>query len=141
MDIMNLATQLLASKLGASTSGSDTASLQSALGGLLGGSNGQDIDLGSIVSNLQNSGLGDLAQSWLGDGENEHISESQIENMLGSDKVQQAASQMGANPGELLAGLQDLLPQMIDQSSSGGNLLDSVGGISGLAGLASKFLK
>ena len=31
--------------------------------------------------------------------------------------------------------------QVVDKSSQGGNLLDSVGGVAGLAGLASKFLK
>jgi hypothetical protein len=30
---------------------------------------------------------------------------------------------------------------MVDKSSSGGSLLDSVGGIGGLMGMASKFMK
>ncbi len=61
--------------------------------------------------------------------------------MLGSGKVQEAAAQLGINQNDLLAGLQDMIPQVVDKSSSGGSLLDSVGGISGLASLASKFLK
>jgi uncharacterized protein YidB (DUF937 family) len=141
MDMMKLAGQLLASKL-EDTNGSGNADLvQSVIGGLLGGPGKQGIDLGSIVENLQNSGLGDIAKSWLGDGNNEHISRSQIENMLGSDKIKEAASQLGSNQNDLLRGLQDMLPQVVDKSSSGGSLLDAVGGINGLVGLASKFLK
>ena len=48
-----------------------------------------------------------------------------------------AASQLGTDEGSLLDGLKDALPQMVDKASSGGSLLDSVGG---LGGLAKKFL-
>jgi uncharacterized protein YidB (DUF937 family) len=140
MDMMKLATQLLASKLGGNA-GQSNDMVESVIGNLLGGSGGSGIDLGSLVGNLQNSGLGDIAQSWLGDGENNGISRSQIESMLGSDKIQSAAQELGADQNDLLRGLQNMLPQVVDKSSSGGSLLDSVGGIGGLASLASKFLK
>ena len=140
MDMMKLATQLLASKLGGDAGGNNDM-VQNVIGGLLGGSSGSGIDLGSLVGNLQNSGLGDIAQSWLGDGDNEHISRSQIESMLGSDKIADAAKQLGADQNDLLRGLQNMIPQVVDKSSSGGSLLDSVGGIGGLASLAGKFLK
>ena len=39
---------------------------------------------------------------------------------------------------EAVGGLQDAMPQMMDQASSGGSLLDSIGGISGAIGLAGK---
>ena len=141
MDIMDLATKALASKLGGGSSNASNDMISSVLGNLLGGSSNQGIDLGSLVSNLNSNGLGDLASSWLGDGDNASISGSQLESLLGSDKIQQAASQLGADQGDLLSGLQDMIPQMVDKSSSGGDLLDSVGGLSGLAGMASKFLK
>lgn len=136
---MQLATQALSAKLGGSA---DNNALSSVIGGLLGGGgNDSGIDLGSLVGNLQNSGLGDIAQSWLGDGENSSISASQITDLLGADKIQDAASQLGTDSGNLLSGLQDMLPQLVDKSSSGGSLLDSVGGLGGLASMASKFLK
>ena len=140
MDIMDLATKALASKLGGSNNASNDM-ISSVIGSLMGGSGGKGIDLGSLVSNLNSSGLGDLASSWLGDGDNADISSSQLESLLGSDKIQQAASQLGTSQSDLLSGLQDMIPQVVDKSSSGGSLLDSVGGLSGLAGMASKFLK
>lgn len=140
MDLMQMATQLLGQKLGGSA-GANNDAITSVIGSLLGGGGKQGIDLGSLVGDLQNSGLADIAQSWLGDGDNAHISRSQITDLLGSDKIEQAASQLGADQNDLLRGLQEMLPQVVDKSSSGGNLLDSVGGIGGLASLASKFLK
>jgi len=138
MDIMKIGAQLLASKLGGNADSSQVTDL---LGGLLGGNSGQGLDFGSLLSGLQSNGLGDIAQSWLGDGENADISEEQIEGVFGADKIQEVASQLGTDQGELLSGLREALPQMVDKSSSGGSLLDSVGGMGGLAGLASKFLK
>ena len=140
MDMMKLATQVLASKLGNSASNNDDL-LQSVIGNLLGGSGNQGIDLGAIVGSLQGGGLADIAESWLGNGSNADISTSQIESLLGSEKLKEAASQLGANQDDLLAGLREMLPQVVDKSSSDGNLLDAVGGLSGLAGLAGKFLK
>ena len=140
MDMMKIATQLLASKLGGSAGGNSDM-VQNVIGSLLGGSGDSGLDLGSIVGNLKDSGLGDLAESWLGDGDNAPISSSQLESVFGADKLQNAAQQLGTDQGSLLSGLQDMLPQVVDKSSSGGSLLDSVGGIGGLASMAGKFLK
>ena len=139
MDLMDMATSMLGSKLNGSSGNNDM--LQSVVENLLSGDGGKGIDLGAIVGNLQNSGLGDLASSWLGDGDNQGISASQLESVFGADKIAQAAQQLGADQGDVLKGLQDMLPQLVDKSSSGGSLLDSVGGLGGLASMASKFLK
>jgi len=140
MDIMDLAKSALLSKLGAGAN-TNSSAITSVLGSLLGGSKGSGIDLGDLVGKLNGNGLGDIANSWLGDGDNADISNEQVQDLLGSDKIQQAASQLGTSEGDLLEGLKSMIPQVVDKSSSGGSLLDSVGGIGGLAGLASKFLK
>jgi len=139
MDIMKLGVQLLASKLG---NNADSDQIGNVLGSLLGGSsNSNALDLGSLINGLQNSGLDNVLQSWLGDGANDEISEQQVEGLFGAEKIQEMASQLGTDQNELLQGLKEALPQMVDKSSSGGNLLDSVGGVAGLASIASKFLK
>ena len=140
MDMMDIAKSVLASKLGGAAN-TDSNVLSSVIGNLLGGSSNDGIDLGGLVEKLNGGGLGDVASSWLGDGDNAEISGSQLEQLLGSEKIQQAASQLGTSQDDLLAGLKDAIPQVVDKSSSGGSLLDSVGGLSGLAGMASKFLK
>lgn len=134
MDILKMGAGLLAQKLGSSGGGSDA--IQSAIGKLLGGGDG-NLDIGSIVSGLQKGGLSNIAASWLGDGKNEEISTDQVKDLLGADKIGEVAAELGSDEGSLLDSLKDVLPQMVDKSSSGGSLLDSVGG---LAGLAKKFL-
>lgn len=133
MDVMNLAQGLLAKKLGA-----DSGAIGGVMNSLIGG--GDKMDIGGLVSGLQSQGLGDIASSWMGDGANEAISADQLKEVLGGEQVAQAAAQLGTDEGSLLDGLKDALPQMVDKSSSGGSLLDAVGGIGGLAGMAKKFL-
>ncbi len=134
MDVMDIAKMMLAKKLGG-----DSAQIGNALGGLLGGAKeGGGLDLGNIVSGLQSKGLGDVAESWLGDGENAEISAEQVQEVLGQESITKAAAEMGTDEGSLLEGLKEALPQMVDKSSSGGSLLDSVGGVGGLANMAKK---
>jgi uncharacterized protein YidB (DUF937 family) len=133
MDLMQMGTQLLAGKLG---NGANSASITSALGGLLSGSGGQS-SLGGIVAAMQDKGLGAIAESWLGDGDNADISTDQVREVIGSDKIAAMAAELNTDEGSLLDGLKDALPQLVDKSSSGGSLLDSAGD---LLGMAKKFL-
>ncbi len=114
----------------------DMGSLASALSGLTGGSGG--FDLGALMNNLDAGGLGDMAKSWLGDGANAGISPDQISNTIGSDKIAEFASKLGLSTEEATGGLSEALPQMVDNASSGGSLLDSLGGVEGVLGFANK---
>ena len=138
MDIKSLATQLIMSKIGGAN---DSGAASSALDDLVGGSGG--FDLGDIVGKFTGSGgdLAEKAKSWLGDGGNESVSADQIQDAIGSDKIEAFAKKLGIGTEEASSSLSQILPDLIDKSSQGGNLLGSVGGLSGLAGLASKFFK
>lgn len=114
----------------------DTGSLASALSSLTGGSGGFDIS--ALVNNLDAGGLGDMAKSWLGDGANGGISPDQISSVIGSDKIAEFASKLVLSTEEAAGGLSEALPQMVDNASSGGSILDSLGGVEGVMGLASK---
>ena len=133
MDLKAMATQMLMAKLGSSLGGGDSNAIGNALSGLLGGDDGNDsdLDLGNIVSKLSGGGIGGALESWLGDGDNDDVSESDITNALGADKVSAFAQQLGLDEGSAASGLKDLLPQLIDKNSSGGNLLS--GALGGLA--------
>ena len=137
MDIMSIAQQLISQKLGDSVSAD---SIQGAIQGLLGDGGNGGLDISSLVSNLsQNGGLGDMVSSWLGDGENMPIDASTISNLFGNDKIADFASKLGVDSNSASSLLSDVVPNMIDQSSSGGNILDSVGGLDGALNLAKKF--
>ncbi len=130
---MNLAKGMLAKKLGGNSD---------AVGGVLDSLLGQGdkMDIGSLVSGFKEKGMGDVAESWLGDGENAPVSTDQLKEVLGEGQVAEAAAKLGTDEGSLLSGLQDALPQLVDKASSGGSLLDSVGGLGALGGMAKKFL-
>lgn len=135
MNLKNLAVQLLVKKLGGSKSDSAT---ESALDDLIG--NGDQFDLAGMVEQFTGgqADIAEKARSWLGDGPNAEISEGQIESVMGADKIGQFAAKLGIGQDEAKSGLAKFLPQLVDKGSRGGSLLDSAGG---LAGIASKFLK
>jgi len=142
MDIENLlqlgvSAFMKSSQSGDAGSNVNVETLTAALSNLIGGEGGFDIS--SLLGNLQGGDLMGMAQSWLGDGENQAIDTNQIMSLFGSDKISAFASQLGMNETEAVGGLTDAIPQMIDQASSGGSILDSVGGIEGAMGLAGKF--
>ena len=129
MDLMQIGSQLIANKLG---SGANSEAITSALGGLMAGKNGNP-DLSGLISSMQSKGLGSIASSWLGDGQNEEISADQVRDVMGSDKVASMADQLHTDEDSLLDGLKEALPQIIDKSSQGGSLLDNVGDLLGMA--------
>ena len=136
MNFKDLATQLIMSKIGGANNSGAT---ESALDDLVDGNKG--FDLADIVGKFANSG-GDLAakaKSWLGDGANDSISASQVQDAIGIDNIDSFAKKLGIGREEASSKLSEIMPELIDKSSQGGNLLDSVGGVKGLRGLASKF--
>lgn len=140
MDLLKVATDLFLNKLGSSAGGINSDQISNALGSLLGGADGQ-IDLSDLISKVSSGGLASLAQSWLGDGANDGFSVEQLMSVLGQSQVSEFASSVGLDEGTASNALSDMIPELIDQNSSAGGLLEAVGGVSGLAGLASKFFK
>ncbi len=123
---------------GEAGSGLDSDMLSNALASLTGDSAEGGLDIGSLLGKMQSGGLAEMAASFLGDGENAEMEDSNITDLFGSDKISEFASQLGLSESEAVGGLREAMPQMMDQASSGGSLLDSIGGISGAIGLASK---
>ena len=146
MDIVDLLkmgaqTFINSEQSGNAGSGLDIGSVVSAISGLMGAErSASGVDFGSLLSKMDAQGLGAMAQSWLGDGSNDAISPDAVAGLLGGDSVSAFASRLGLSTEEAAGGLSDALPQMVDKASSGGSLLDSIGGISGAIGLAGKFL-
>lgn len=135
MDIAQMGAELLKKQLG-NNGGQSTDAIAGVLQKLVG--NGDQLDIGGMLAALQNGGLASIAASWLGDGANESISSDQVRQVVGDAKISQAAAELGTDEDTLLGGLSEALPQMIDKSSSGGSLLDAVGGLDGALNMAKK---
>lgn len=134
MDLVEMGTQLLRDQLNINV---DAATVNNALSQLLGDGTG-GVDLAGLASSmLANQDLGAVLGSWLGDGANKSISADTITDLFGQEKVSKFASQVGVGSQEAAKGLADVIPQLMDKSSSGGSLLDQLGGAGGLLGAAS----
>jgi uncharacterized protein YidB (DUF937 family) len=78
-----------------------------------------------LVAQLQQGGLGNQVQSWLGSGANLPVSPDQLRAALGSDQVKQMAEHFGVSPDAALKLLSEHLPGVIDQASPSGALPSS----------------
>lgn len=136
MSLLQMAAQLFLEKSDGNT-GLDVGAVASALKNLLPG-DGNDLNIGALVSQFGSGDLASMVGSWLGDGDNDAISGSSIVDALGADKVASFASELGIDSGKASAGLAGMIPELINQNSSGGSLLDSLGGAEGMAGFAKK---
>jgi uncharacterized protein YidB (DUF937 family) len=99
--------------------------LKGPLGGLLaGGAAGSVISggLGDLLKQLQQGGHGETANSWVGTGANKAIAPGDLANALGADQIDSLASQSGLSKNELLDGLSQYLPQVIDHLTPDGRL-------------------
>ncbi|MCY7387993.1 MAG: YidB family protein, partial [Burkholderiales bacterium] len=78
--------------------------------------------LSGIVSGFQQSGLGHLADSWVGTGENLPVTGDQLSQVLGSDKIREIASQLGMSQGDAAGGLANILPDLINHVTPNGQV-------------------
>ncbi len=99
--------------------------LKGGLGGLLaGGAAGSVISggLGDLLKQFQDSGHGDAANSWVSPGPNKQISPNDLGRALGTDQINALASQTGLSRDELLEGLSQHLPDVVNQLTPHGRL-------------------
>jgi uncharacterized protein YidB (DUF937 family) len=95
------------------------------LGPLLGGAAAGSVlsgGLGRLINDLQQSGQGRAAQSWINRGPNDEIAPADLKKALGSETLDALAKQTGLSREELLAGLSQNLPHLIDQLTPAGRL-------------------
>lgn len=144
-DLLKVGASMIQNDSQESTSGLSGDLISSALGSLLGSKDG-GLDLSSIVGNLSNGDLGDVVASWIGSGENKAIDPDATEELLGSEKIEEFAQNLGVDVETAKNSLSEALPNLVDQatnedSSLAGDLLEKVGGVSGLMDIAGKLFK
>jgi len=99
--------------------------LKGPLGGVLGGAAAGSVisgGLGDLLKQLQQGGQGDTANSWVGKGQNKAIAPGDLANALGADQIDALASNSGMSRDDLLKGLSQYLPQVIDHLTPDGRL-------------------
>ncbi len=129
MDLMGMASDFLK---GNTTEGG--ADIMGALSQLIG--EGESLNLESLLESMGGaSGLGDIAASWLGNGENLPISAEQVSALFGSEKLSNFASSLGIDSDSAIETITQVLPNLVDSSSPDGTLvsMDSMDDVMNLA--------
>jgi uncharacterized protein YidB (DUF937 family) len=113
----------------AATSGGGLGSLLpgglGGLGGLLaGGAAGSVLSggLNDLLKQFQQSGHGDVAQTWVGTGPNKEISPNDLSKALGEDRIKSLMAHSGMSRDELIAGLSQQLPELVNRLTPNGRL-------------------
>lgn len=99
--------------------------LKGGLGGLLaGGAAGSVISggLGDLLKQFQQNGHGEIANSWVSPGPNKQIAPGDLANALGADQINSLMSQSGLSRDDLLNGLSQHLPEVVNHLTPDGRL-------------------
>ncbi|MBZ9740417.1 MULTISPECIES: YidB family protein [unclassified Mesorhizobium] len=84
-------------------------------GGLLGG-------LGGLLDKLKNAGHGNVADSWVGTGQNQSINANDLGNAIGPQVIREIAQRTGLDEQELLKQLSTALPGIVDKLTPNGQV-------------------
>jgi uncharacterized protein YidB (DUF937 family) len=87
-----------------------------ALGGVLSGG------LNDLLKQFQQSGQSDVANSWIGKGPNQQISPDVLSKVLSEDQIKMLTQQTGMSREELIKGLSEALPDVVDYLTPEGRL-------------------
>jgi uncharacterized protein YidB (DUF937 family) len=99
--------------------------LKGGLGGLLaGGAAGSVLSggLNDLLKQFQQTGQGDVAKSWVATGPNQAISPKDLASSLGVDQITTLMSTTGLSRDELLAGLSQHLPDVVNELTPEGHV-------------------
>lgn len=99
------------------------------LGGMLGAGGGGSGaggmgGLGGLLEQMARAGYGDQARSWVGTGQNEPITPAALEQIFGRGGLSEIARQAGVSEADASRGLSELLPEVVDHFTPGGQMPD-----------------
>jgi uncharacterized protein YidB (DUF937 family) len=104
--------ELLAPKQGA------VPASQPATAGQQSSSSGLDV----LLRQFQQNGFGEIINSWIGTGQNQPISPTQLRQAIGQKTVNDLSEQTGVAHDDLLSQLSRILPSVIDKLTPNGQL-------------------
>jgi len=95
------------------------------LGQVLGGSASGSGGLGALLEQFQRGGFGDQARSWVSTGRNLPIPPEAIDNVFGREGVAEIARRAGVTEEDASRGLSQLMPEVVDRMTPGGQVPDT----------------
>lgn len=134
---MGLFDSILGAASGKNAQSGEANPLIAVLGGLLAQSGG----LQGLANKFSQSGQGNAFKSWVGMGENQPVSNDQIQNVLGSEQVNAIATRMGVDPAIVSTFLAEYLPKIVDKLTPAGKIDPAANHQQGLAALLPSLLQ
>ena len=80
--------------------------------------------LAGLLQQFRAKGLGQVADSWVGTGQNLPLEAEQVQSVSGQAQIQQMPAKVGIEPEVLSAKLAELLPQVVDKATPNGRVPD-----------------
>ncbi|RUY03730.1 DUF937 domain-containing protein, partial [Mesorhizobium sp. M2A.F.Ca.ET.040.01.1.1] len=78
--------------------------------------------LGGLLDKLKDAGHGNVADSWVGTGQNQPINPGDLGSALGPAVIREIAQRTGMNEQELLQQLSTALPGIVDKLTPNGQI-------------------
>ena len=125
MALMPIVLQMLSNR-GARGGSGTGGGIADVLGQVLGGSGGGTAGgLGGLLEQLQRTGFGEQADSWVSRGANKPISPDAMTQVFGREGLEQISQQAGITSDEASLGLSELLPEVVDRITPEGKVPDA----------------
>jgi uncharacterized protein YidB (DUF937 family) len=124
---MSIINQILGAAIGSAVGGraSPNAALVNMVLSMMSGqqaSSGVQAGLGALIQQFAQAGLGNVANSWVGTGQNMPITPQQLQQVFGQNQVRQMAQHSGMGQDDVLHSLAQFLPGLVDHLTPQGNV-------------------
>jgi uncharacterized protein YidB (DUF937 family) len=119
---MSLFDSLVQTALQSALGGNAESQTQNLVKGVVGMLTSSSGGISSLVDKFTQSGLGDVAASWIAKGENKPVSPQQLVEALGEEKVAELAKEAGIPADKGAEVLSQVLPTVVDKMTPDGEI-------------------
>jgi uncharacterized protein YidB (DUF937 family) len=109
---------------GAGGRGGGNAAILGQLSGMLTGKSGDAGGLSRLVEQFQSAGLGDKVASWVGHGANAKLSSDEVEQAIGSDRINEMSKETGQPAAAVKHDLAGAIPNLVNKLTPDGKMPD-----------------
>ena len=96
--------------------------VMSQLATMLTGKGGDGMGLSRLLDQFKGAGMGDKAESWVSNGENQSLDPDEVEKAIGSERLAKMSKQTGESVGALKTDLSKMIPDAVNKLTPDGKM-------------------